>query len=357
MRKHILASLALTMLAACSGTAPDNGEKEGVMTVLPEQKNEVKVMKLTKGDFHHELVSNGKVAAGTFADLCFRTSEVVAKVWVKNGSFVRKGQKLAELDLFALNNSLAQTKNALAQTRLEMHDVLIGQGFQPDNLDAVPAEVMELAKVKSGYDRALAQYEAAQHAVEQATLTAPFDGVVANLFDKQYGMAKSGTPFCRIISTSAMEVDFTVLENELPLIKVGDQVEVMPYASAVGTHTGRISEINPMVDANGMVRVRAQVGAGSKLYDGMNVRISVKRSVPDQMVVPRTAIVLRSGKQVLFTVQDSVAMWNYVTTGLENMTEYTLVNWEASGLQEGMTVITTGNVNLAHETPVKIIEK
>ena len=226
MRKHILASLALAMLTACSGTAPDNGEKEGVTTVLPEQKNEVTVMKLTKGDFHHELVSNGKVAAGTFADLCFRTSEVVARVWVKNGTFVRKGQKLAELDLFALNNSLAQTRNALAQARLEMHDVLIGQGYQPDNLDAVPAEVMELARVKSGYDRALAQHEAAQHAVEQATLTAPFDGVVANLFDKQYGMAKSGTPFCRIISTSAMEVDFTVLENELPLIKVGDQVEV-----------------------------------------------------------------------------------------------------------------------------------
>ena len=111
----------------------------------------------------------------------------------------------------------------------------------------------------------------------------------------------------------------------------------------------------PMVDANGMVRVRAQVGAGSKLYDGMNVRVSVKRSVPDQMVVPRTAIVLRSGKQVLFTVQDSVAMWNYVTTGLENMTEYTLVNWEESGLQEGMTVITSGNINLAHESPVKVI--
>jgi hypothetical protein len=38
------------------------------------------------------------------------------------------------------------------------------------------------------------------------------------------------------------------------------------------------------------------------------------------------------------------------------MTEYTLVDWEGSGLQEGMTVITTGNVNLAHEAPVKIIE-
>ncbi len=355
MKRHIWGCLALMMLAACSGSNTENKEKEGVETVLPQQVNEVTVMKLAKGNFHHELVSNGKIVAKDYADLYFRTSEVVAKVYVKNGMFVRKGQKLAELDMFKLNNTLAQNKNALAQAHLDMQDVLIGQGYAPENLNAVPADVLELAKVKSGYERAKAQYEVSQYDVEQATLTAPFDGVVANLFDKQYNMPKSGEPFCRVIRTSAMEVDFTVLESELPLIKVGDQVEVTPYAAAVGTRTGSISEINPLVDENGMVRVKAQVNGGDKLFDGMNVRISVKRSVPDQMVVPRTAIVLRSGKQVIFTVKDNIAMWNYVTTGLENLSEYTLVDWEASGLQEGMTV-TTGNVNLAHETPVKIIE-
>lgn len=357
MKRHIWSCLALVILTACSGTDSNNKEKEGVETVLPQQVNEVTVMKLAKGNFNHELVSNGKIVAKEYADLYFRTSEVVAKVYVKNGMYVRKGQKLAELDLFKLNNTLTQNKNALAQANLEMQDVLIGQGYAPDNLSAVPAEKLELAKVKSGYERAKAQYEASLHDVEQATLIAPFDGVVANLFDKQYNMPKSGEPFCRIIRTSAMEVDFTVLESELPLIKVGDQVEVTPYATAVGTRTGNVSEINPLVDENGMVRVKAQVNGGEKLFDGMNVRISVKRSVPDQMVVPRTAIVLRAGKQVIFTVKDSIAMWNYVQTGLENLSEYTLVNWEASGLQEGMTVITTGNVNLAHETPVKIIEK
>lgn len=357
MKRHVWRCVVLIALAACSGNESDNKEKEGVETVLPSQVNEVTVMKLGKTDFNHELVSNGKMVAKEYADLYFRTSEVVAKVWVKNGTYVRKGQKLAELDLFKLNNTLAQSKNSLAQATLEMQDVLIGQGYAPDNLEAVPDEMLELAKVKSGYEQAKAQYESAQHDVEQATLVAPFDGVVANLFDKQYNMPKSGEPFCRIIRTSAMEVDFTVLESELPLIKVGDQVEVTPYATTVGVKTGSISEINPLVDENGMVRVKAQVNGGDKLFDGMKVRVNVKRMLGEQMVVPRTAIVLRAGKQVLFTVKDdSIAMWNYVQTGLENMTEYTLVDWEASGLKEGMTIITTGNVNLAHETPVKIIE-
>ena len=224
---------------------------------MPSQVNEVTVMKLEKKDFNHELVSNGKVVAKDYADLYFRSAEVVRQVYVKNGTRVRKGQKLAELNLFKLNNNLQQTKNAFAQASLEMQDVLIGQGHAPDKPEAVPADVMELAQVKSGYEQAKAQYELAQHEGELATLVAPFDGIVANLFDKVHSLANTGEPFCRVISTTNMEVVISVLESELPLIGVGDKVEVTPYASAVGVRTGSISEINPMVDENGMVRVKA----------------------------------------------------------------------------------------------------
>ena len=345
---------ALITLSACSSPQSETKEEEGVETILPMQKNEVTVMKLTKGDFHHELVSNGKITARESADLYFRTTEVVEHVWVKNGDFVRKGQKLAQLNLFKLNNALTQSKNALAQATLDMQDVLIGQGYAPDNMDAIPEDVLQLAKVKSGYDRTVAQYEAAQHDVEQATLTAPFDGVVANLFDKAYNLSKNGTAFCRILSTNGMEADFTVLESELPLIRMGDKVEVTPYASDIEAQSGHVCEINPLVDANGMVRVKARVNGGRNLFDGMNVRVSVKRTVPNQFVVPKTAVVLRSGKQVLFTLQDSLALWNYVQTGLENMTEYTVQNADGTELLDGTVVITTGNVNLAHESVVKV---
>lgn len=165
-------------------------------------------------------------------------------------------------------------------------------------------------------------------------------------------MPKTSEPFCRVIHTGNMEVDFTVLENELPLLKVGDKVEITPYASAAGVRQGSISEINPLVDENGMVRIKARVNGSNKLFDGMNVRVGVKRSVGEQLVIPKTAVVLRSGKQVVFTLKEGKAMWNYVHTGLENMEEYTITD----GLEEGMEVITTGNVNLAHEAPVRVIK-
>ena len=107
MKLHILAyGLVLaTTVAACSDEKKDSKEKEGVETVLPSLPNEVTVVPLEKRVFNHELISNGKVTAKDYADLYFRTAEVVAHVWVKNGDVVRKGQKIAELDLFKLNNT------------------------------------------------------------------------------------------------------------------------------------------------------------------------------------------------------------------------------------------------------------
>lgn len=144
-----------------------------VATVLPSESNEVTVKVLKRATFEHELVSNGKVTAGAMADLRFETTGVVAHIYVKNGDPVRKGQKLAELDKFRLKNKTAQAKDALDKAELELQDVLIGQGYPVGDTSKIPADIMKLARVKSGYDQSLSQYELAAYEEEHATLVAP----------------------------------------------------------------------------------------------------------------------------------------------------------------------------------------
>lgn len=283
MNKHKLAwiclSSALIMMTACSGKKNMEDESEkGVSTVLPMSKNEVTVEILKRKAFNHELMSNGKISARGKADLRFETSEVIAHIYVKNGDRVQKGQKLADLDKFRLEQKLSQSEDALLKAELELKDVLIGQGYSPDDFNKVPVETMKIAKVKSGYEQSKSQYELAKREMEHATLIAPFDGVVANLFSKPYNPANTSEAFCTIIDSKGMEADFTVLENELAFIKVGDKVVITPYAGG-GAFEGSVSEINPLVDANGMVKVKAAVNAGGKLFSGMNVKVSVRRSL------------------------------------------------------------------------------
>ena len=298
---------------------------------------EVTVMRLEPRMFTHEVVSNGKIAAGAYADLRFTTSGApIEKIMVKNGQRVRKGDVLAVLDRFQLTNNA---------------DALIGQGYDPAMQETVPEEVMALSRLRSGVAQAEINLAEAEKALHEATMRAPFDGVVANMFQKACNYPDGAQPFCRILSTSGLEVDFTVLESELPLIHIGDAVKVSPYASD-GTFNGTVSAVNPIVESDGMVKVTATVGSGTGLFDGMNVQVSVKREVEQALVVPKSSVVLRSGgRQVVFTHHDGKALWNYVTTSLENMNEYVVTD----GLQAGAEVITTGNLNLAHEAPVKII--
>ena len=157
-----------------SGAKKREAADEGVATVLPDEKNEVTVMTLKRQTFNHELVSNGKVVAGGMADLRFESSGIVAQIYVKNGDRVHKGQKLAELDKFRLKNKTAQTKDALEKAKLELQDVLIGQGYAADDTAKVPDDIMQLARVKSGYDQTLSQYELAKYEEEHATLVSSF---------------------------------------------------------------------------------------------------------------------------------------------------------------------------------------
>lgn len=347
----------LAFLNGCAPKTTESKENESVETRLVSAPNEVTVMPLKRKVFEHQLVSNGKVTATEYADLTFETAAVISRIYVKNGDRVSKGQKLAELDKFKLQNALEQAETSLAQAELELKDVLIGQGYSPSQMDQVPDDIKKLASLKSGYEQSKANCEMARHELERAVLTAPFSGIVANLFTKEHNTASMTEPFCRIINNGSMEVDFNVLESELPLLHVGDRVSVTPYTTSGIVYNGKVTSINPVVDEQAMVRVKALVeGRPTTLFDGMNVKVSVFRSVDHALVIPKSAVVLRSGKQVVFTLKNGQAYWNYVHTVLENMNEYTLTENGDDVLHEGDTLIVTGNVNLAHETPVKVIE-
>lgn len=143
--------------------------------------------------------SNGKLSARRHVDLRFQSAEPIATIHVKNGDRVSKGQKLAELSTFRLKNKTATSKDALERAKLELQDVLIGQGYALADSAKVPPATMQLVRVKSGYDQALIQYQLAEYEERNAVLTAPFDGIVANLFAKQYNTASTSDIFCTVI--------------------------------------------------------------------------------------------------------------------------------------------------------------
>ena len=353
MKKIVLclvAVLIISTLTACNNRKVANDSTaEGVNALPQAEPNEVTTIILRLQPFEHELISNGKVEAIQLTDIHFETDGIVEKVLVRNGDHVAQGQVIAELDKFKLHNAVVQAQNAFEQAKLDLQDVLIGQGYGNKPETEIPSDVMQLARTRSGYSQSLAAYELALSNEANASLKAPFSGTIANLQLKRFNKVSPSDIVCTIVGSQGMEATFSVLENELPLVHRGDKVVIAPYADITAVHEGIVTEINPIVDANGMVQVKAQVRGSERLFSGMNIKVSVRREMPGQLVVPKSSVVLRQGRQVVFTLQDDQAMWNYVQTGLENADTFTILE----GLKEGDEVIVTGNVNLAHESKVR----
>lgn len=343
-------AIGATSPIACVNNIEDGNEGH-VQTILPGDSSQVSVMVLESTDFSHELVSNGILTATDRADLRFETPDVVEEIYVRNGQHVIKGQKIAALSRFKLQNAVGQAHDNLEKSKLELQDVLISQGYAIKDSALVPPGIMKIARIKSNYEHSVIQYELAQYNLDKAVLHAPFDGVVANLFSKKYNMPPGTDPFCTVISSQLLEADFNVLESELALIRAGDRIQLSPFALSDYSVSGTVHEINPVVDQHGMVRIKARItSAAGKLYDGMNVKVTVKRALGKQLIIPKAALVLRNNRKVVFTAKNGKAMWNYVQTGLENSAGYVVTE----GLTAGDSVIFSGNLNLAHETPIQL---
>lgn len=349
---YLIIPLCLGAMISCH-----NGSHSGQSDIMPietEDFTKVETMTLNSQPFYQELLSNGKVEAVQMSDLFFQSEGILEAVFVKNGDRISQGQAIARLDAYKLQKQAQQAKGALDQSWLEMQDILIGQGYGSVDTAAVPRDVMALARSRSGYSQSLATYELAVQSMEDATLVAPFAGVVANMDVRSHDHISTSNPICTLIGSQGLRVTFPVLESELSLARRGDKIHITPFSDPESVYEGVVTEVNPLVDSSGMVSVRAQVSdASGSLFTGMNVRVSVRRSQGERLVVPKTSVLVRNGRQVVFTVKDGKAQWNYVQTGLENTDSYSI----EEGLSVGDEVIISGNVSLAHESPVSVVNK
>jgi len=286
IKNIIVVTAVLALLAGCDSKKDTHVDDANVVSQATE-----KTAGAEEDLPDARLTTTGKVVSARYADLAFETALPIESVLVRNGQHVKKGQTLAVLDVFKLHNAIEQQEQAIEQAQLameqadlKMQDVIITQGYDPDKAAAVPEKVKHNADVKSGYAlsknqlaAARTRLAAAQHELRSGTLTAPFDGVVANLSVQAHQLAQPGQVVCRVIDDKEMEVEFHVMETELHLFKMGEEVTVVPLVDKMACYKAVVNEINPMVDAMGTVTIRARLASPTELYDGMNVEVSKKR--------------------------------------------------------------------------------
>ncbi len=343
----------LTTISCSNGKSKEPETTIEKKLYLPD-KNEVEAMVLEKSIFKEEIVSNGKLVALQKNELKFEVGGTLENLLVKNGDAVNQGQTLAVLDAFTYKQAQTKAETGLKKAELEFQDKLLGRGYTTFNSDSIPKEEYAMLSIRSGYKDALHELKNTEFELRATRLTAPFSGKVANITPKQYEQVVSGKTVMTLINDTVFEVEFYLIESEVGEIAVYDKIRITPFALSK-TYEGQIVTINPLVEKDGTILVKARVNNDGSLLEGMNVKVFIEKDVPHQFVVPKSAVVLRQNQEVLFTIKSGKTYWTYVQTTNENSSQYTVIphpDKSSATLNPGDTIIISNNLNLAHDVEV-----
>ncbi|WP_303318476.1 efflux RND transporter periplasmic adaptor subunit [Flavivirga abyssicola] len=338
----------LCILFSCKEEKKKTNIKENSALVVNNIPKKVKYNSINFGNFELELKTTGRVYAKKKVDVKFVLNEKIASINVINGQNIKRGQILASQNNTVYRNKVIKAKEQLERAKIDVEDILIGFNLSLKDSLKIPKTTLDMAKNRGNYNTSISNLRDANIELASTTLRAPINGVIANLEAEKYSYPDLTKPFCTIIDDSVFDVEFNVLEENFMFLKKGQALEINNTFSEI-KFNGEIIEINPIVDENGLIKVKgAFKNIGKRILDGMNVNITIKKIIPNKLFVIKKSIVLRDNKKVVFTVKDGKAIWNYVETSLEN-SDYIVIE---RGLKKNDKIIYSGNINLAHNSSI-----
>ncbi len=203
----------------------------------------------------------GKAVARQTVDLAFQTSGQIVLFPVIEGSTIKRGELIAQFDLepFRLAVEQAQLRRDQAKRRTDRLRKLQGGAASRENYeDAVTeANLAEVALRKSERD------------LENATLYAPFEALVANRKTANFATVRAGDPVVRLHDMSELRIEIEV--PEILFQRAGRDQGVS------------IDAIFPAIDAKYPVEVREYTAETSRI--GQTYRVTLGMKPPEELIV------------------------------------------------------------------------
>lgn len=346
---NVLRFVILTLLFSSACASKSEIKEEDPQRLRSEiPATEVITVLAKRSPFEYLIQASGKIQSVTDVQILCRAAGILKHISVSNGTFVQKGTTLAEMENEKQKMQLDKAGIQLAEKQLAYEDQMLSYAGMVDSVRFGKAKNNN--RITSGLATAEINYREAKLEFENTFIKATATGRVSNLEAKSGSALSTGQVFCYVHDPDHMIVVCTVLEADALRLTAGTRARITTLSEAVGVVEGSVKEINPRVDEKtNLVKVILTLSKNKNLLPGMSVNVILIVPYEKNIIVPKEAVVIRSGKQVVFTAEGGLAKWNYVTVGRENGKEIEITE----GLKENQSVIITNNLQLAHDAPVK----
>ena len=291
------------MLSACGGEARETE------TEVPAAGQSVTVATAAVTSLPRVITASGSVSAWEEVPVGAETGGLVATaVYVDEGSYVRQGQALVQLNDDLLRAQLRQQQAGVqtAEANLARDDAALARsqelkerGFlsQASLDNALANQRASTANLAS----ARASLSETQTRLSQTTVRAPVAGLVISRSVTRGQIVAAGAEMFRMVRDGRLELDAQVPETELALIRAGQSATIS--SDQVGQTTGRVRIVTPEVDAeNRLGTARVALSGSGGFRPGMFAKAEIDVGAQPTITVPTAAVLYRENRSGVFVL-------------------------------------------------------
>lgn len=155
-------------------------------------------------------------------------------IYVKVGQSVKKDEAVARIYSEAVVSAKSMAEADLAQA-VDAYDRLMKVK------DDGSVSKLKLAEVEAALAKAHASKKAADKAMDDCTVKAPFDGVISEVFLDCNTRVSLASPIARVNGSDKLQLVFSVPEGEIVNMKKGDKATISVPALGNGVWKGHVS--------------------------------------------------------------------------------------------------------------------
>jgi HlyD family secretion protein len=365
IQRTLHAAVALAIFGAPVAACKDkdaSAETTADSTAAPASALSLPVVGETvrQGDLVLTVPTTAQVRSDAVATLRSETVGTVDKVLIVPGQRVARGQALVALDPRPFDLAVAEAQAAVEQAEVQYNDNIV-----PDSIvsgQAPSEERRKNALARSGLAGARVRLEKAKLDRDRAVITAPFAGVVDRVNVAAGERLSAGAEVATVVNINDLRIEASVLEHDLPLIKVGGQAVITAAAAPGRQIIGRVAAVLPMIDSTTRAgRALVRFRSDGVLRPGMyaDVRLESTR-LTDRVIIPAPAVLERDGRPLVFVVKEGRAQWVYINPGRSNGIDTEVLPDSSTGqipVAPGDTVLVEGHLTLTHDAPVRVVAK
>lgn len=241
-------------------------------------------------------------------------------------------------------------KSALDSARQQLS--LVQVGARQEDLRMARAQVEQ---ADAAYGGALASLQLARVQLANATIRAPFGGLIAELPATLGEFVAPGSKVAVLYDDRNLEVEVTVGERDLRLVRAGQSVTVRPEVATAIEVRGTVRLVQPAADPltrAAKARIRLADPPGT-LSPGTSVRAEILVERRENVLIVPSSALRQNGQAEVIVVKDGKAQVRRVLVGLRHHTTVQITY----GVQAGELVVTLGPEDLSDGQAVKVVNR